>query len=633
MAQRGDLIGSYLLQDHLGAGTYGSVWEVLDTQDTRRPTYALKILGERTDKDAFAAETHMWDTVKGHPNVLSIHKASTEGNLFYFVSDICQSTLTKWLEANPTATVSKRLEVFEGILRGLAHLHAHNLVHRDVKPDNILLKIDKITRTITPVIADFGIARTVKATEQISKFGGTLEYESHDVIRKKSQNEPEDVWALAVVACEIFGIYPFSTDPRDKEGHDLDNVLSSEYTPHIPTQIPPRVQIVLRKALSFERSKRYQNAQGWLKDYENFKNEPNLVAQREREAKIAEQARHEERERLGKKTPQAKKGGRGTIKWIFGTLFLAITWILMPSASSLLAKLSSLTPSPTPSVKTVKSDIFDSTSTLEPTGKPSPEPIATPTPEPTVKPTSAPDIQTKTNEHDGAEMVWISKGEFSLGSKNGEKDEKGKTGGALRVTLSGYWIYKNLVTVDMYQKFCAATSRDMPPTPKWGWREDHPIVNVSWEDANAYAEWAGGQLPTEAQWEKAARGTDGRDYPWGDAPNPKDDDSYLWCGVNVKRDMTASVERTENISTSVFGVRDMSGNVWQWCRDCYAEDWYKKLDKNTVDPENTTENQGYRIIRGGSWFNEVPATLRCSNRDRKPLTKTEDNWGFRIVKN
>lgn len=84
-----------------------------------------------------------------------------------------------------------------------------------------------------------------------------------------------------------------------------------------------------------------------------------------------------------------------------------------------------------------------------------------------------------------------------------------------KVYLDGYWMYKYEVTVAQYRKFCKATGRTMPNVPRWGWKDDHPMVNADPVLAEAYAKWAGCRLPTEAEWEKAARGTDGRRYPWG----------------------------------------------------------------------------------------------------------------------
>jgi len=114
----------------------------------------------------------------------------------------------------------------------------------------------------------------------------------------------------------------------------------------------------------------------------------------------------------------------------------------------------------------------------------------------------------------GAEMVYVPAGEFLMGSKEGEGDDDERP--QHTVYLDAYWIYKTEVTVAQYRKFCQATGRQMPEEPSvQAWTDDHPIVNVSWDDAVAYGKWAGAALPTEAQWEKAARGTDGRQYPWG----------------------------------------------------------------------------------------------------------------------
>ena len=122
----------------------------------------------------------------------------------------------------------------------------------------------------------------------------------------------------------------------------------------------------------------------------------------------------------------------------------------------------------------------------------------------------------RVNPKDGATMVWIPSGAFLMGSDSGEDNEKPQH----TVELDNYWMYKYPVTVKQYRKFCndPKTKSMMPPWPEWdpAWKkDDHPIVNVTWFDAGAYCQWAGVSLPTEAQWEKAARGTDGRIYPWG----------------------------------------------------------------------------------------------------------------------
>ncbi|MBI3922092.1 MAG: SUMF1/EgtB/PvdO family nonheme iron enzyme [Armatimonadetes bacterium] len=195
------------------------------------------------------------------------------------------------------------------------------------------------------------------------------------------------------------------------------------------------------------------------------------------------------------------------------------------------------------------------------------------------------------NPIDGAEMVYIPAGEFIMGRDKGEDDEKPMH----TVYLDSYWIYKYEVTVAQYRSFCQATNRKMPRAPDWGWKKNHPIVNVSWHDAKAYCDWACVQLPTEAQWEKAARGTDGRIYPWG---NEMDRDRRrcaegfftLFGGTKPVGSYPSGV--------SPFGVYDLAGNVWEWCADRYDRDYYK------ISPSRNPAGPGpgeCRVLRGGSW--------------------------------
>jgi formylglycine-generating enzyme required for sulfatase activity len=215
-------------------------------------------------------------------------------------------------------------------------------------------------------------------------------------------------------------------------------------------------------------------------------------------------------------------------------------------------------------------------------------------------------------------MVAVPAGEFTMGSDDIYTAEPPH-----QVMLDGYWIDRNLVTVAQYKRFCEDTGRKMPDPPKWGWKDDHPIVNVTWGDAKAYADWAGASLPTEAQWEKAARGTDGRIFPWGNDW----DSSKLWCSVSEERHATAPAGSFLE-GASPYGALDMAGNVMQWCADYYGEDYYMSSPaKNPTGPEQSKT----RVLRGGSWFAYSEEYFRCDNRNfSAPDFGIYDN-GFRCV--
>ncbi len=231
--------------------------------------------------------------------------------------------------------------------------------------------------------------------------------------------------------------------------------------------------------------------------------------------------------------------------------------------------------------------------------------------------TSAAPIATKINAKDGAEMVWIPPGEFSMGSRDGHADEKP----VHQINLEGFWMYKNDVTVAQYRQFCTATGRAMPEAPEWGWQDDHPIVNVSWDDAAAYAHRAGAALPTEAEWEKAARGTDGRTYPWGNAW-----DAEAAMGQFGKGE-TAPVG-SYPAGVSPYGCLDMAGNVWQWCADWYGKDYYTNSPSdNPTGPASGT----MRVLRGGAWYIALSAFFRTSNRYQYLPAYRFDNCGFRCA--
>lgn len=245
------------------------------------------------------------------------------------------------------------------------------------------------------------------------------------------------------------------------------------------------------------------------------------------------------------------------------------------------------------------------------------------------------------NDKDGAAMVWVPAGTFVMGSTDEDltallamrpglkpamfADERPRHS----VTLDGFWIYQYEVTVAQFRAFCLAAKRAMPEQPAWS-TDKHPVVNVTWNDAVAYATWAGGSLPTEAQWERAARGDDSRRFPWGDAWDEEKCNNYsdhnpAGGGYHGK---CATPGGAYPQSASPFGAQDMAGNVWEWCLDYYGKGYY--ADTPAKNPAGPDEGE-LRVLRGGSWGSSS-ATIRsaCRHAD-SPDATYHDDGGFRCV--
>jgi formylglycine-generating enzyme required for sulfatase activity len=202
--------------------------------------------------------------------------------------------------------------------------------------------------------------------------------------------------------------------------------------------------------------------------------------------------------------------------------------------------------------------------------------------------------------------------------------------------MEGFWIYKNVVTVKRYRQFCQATGRKMPEAPSFdknyyatnAGKDDYPVVNVSWEDAVAYGKWAFGDdeihLPTEAEWEKAARGPNGYLYPWGNTWNRDK------CANSVGNSPRSGIARAGTYQENGYGLYNMAGNVWQWCSDWYDKDYYRSAPSS--DPPGPSSSPGAgRVRRGGSWNNVNPNIFRCANRAQDSPTSRSGNLGFRCA--
>jgi formylglycine-generating enzyme required for sulfatase activity len=228
---------------------------------------------------------------------------------------------------------------------------------------------------------------------------------------------------------------------------------------------------------------------------------------------------------------------------------------------------------------------------------------------------------------DGAPMVLVPAGEFTMGSDKGDDDEQP----VHRVYVDSFYLDKFEVTNSRFAKFVEAIQIE----PPWGFSDkdtpvthaDRPVRWVNWMDAMGYCLWAGKRLPTEAEWEKAARGADGRSFPWGnDPPTP----AHAVFGLKEGGAETVSAIGNREKGKSPYGAHDLAGNLYEWVLDWYDESFYANFAKNpAINPRGPGEGTA-KVQRGGSYINN-PYRLRSSFRTKGDPTEQDPNVGFRCA--
>ena len=219
-------------------------------------------------------------------------------------------------------------------------------------------------------------------------------------------------------------------------------------------------------------------------------------------------------------------------------------------------------------------------------------------------------------------MVFVPAGEFTMGSQIMPAEQPTHT-----VNLNAFWIDTYEVTNALYHKCVEAGACQPPQNTSNGDYDDpaygnFPVVQVIWADADQYCRWAGKHLPTEAEWEKAARGTDARIYPWGNTFDPALVNSAY--NTNLKTTAVGSFPG----GASPYGAMDMAGNVWEWVADWYAVNYYALYQRN--NPKGPSTGQ-YRVVRGGSWLGDASRSRASLRFGFTPITSHFD-LGFRCAK-
>jgi serine/threonine protein kinase len=601
-------LGRYHILEQLCEGGMAIVYKAYDTRLER--DVAIKMIR----KGAFPAD-HLERMLRrfereakalarlSHPNIIKIlDYGEYEGSPYlvmeYFPGGTLKQKLGKplpWQEA---------IQLLLPIAEALDYAHDQNMVHRDVKPANILL-----TQRGQPMLSDFGIAKLLDLEETHELTGtsvavGTPEYMAPEQANAKTVDHRADIYSLGIVLYEmVTGRKPFVADTPMAVliMHARDPLPNpKKFVPDLPNGL----EKALLKALAKQPADRYQSMEEFVSALKG------LLAGKSasRSAPAPKPPRRETTETATIKdfnvTTQQDfdspslvgkgPGVRSKRSWAWigmtGLCLLGLVGLGLVGLFSFGGKLTTaLFATSTPS----------RTST----------PIFTPT---------ATSLPTEIIDSKGWAMRLVPAGTFTMGSNNGEADEQP----VHDIYLEAYYIDTYEVTNAFY-KACVIAGACSEPKNTDRYNDPnyvyHPVVYVDWNMAVLFCKWRGADLPTESQWEKAARGTDGRTYPWGEGI-----DYTRANSVNGDTNAVGSFESGK----SPYGLYDMIGNVWEWVKDWYLDTYYQNSPaKNPLGPDTGT----YRVRRGGTWTDLIIG-VRSAYRGWDSPTQSSMYSGFRCAR-
>jgi eukaryotic-like serine/threonine-protein kinase len=611
--QPGDslLNGKYTVRALLGRGGFGFVYLADDT--LLHEPVALKelipaLVGDEEILKRFLAEARATMRLT-HVRIVRTHDVFAErGNYYIAMEYMAGSSLEARLEASGALPVEEAVRVAAELCEGLACAHAEGVVHCDLKPANVLFDAKGRAK-----VADFGIAhvpgemRSRSWNTAAGFVAGTLPYMSPEQADGVRDDPRVDVYAVGAVLYRMLtGRTYLEFDARETPGAQAENVLRIRgQAPLPPGRYNPGIrawldQVVLR-ALAKRREERYGSAEE-LREALLRRAAPPVAARpvpppAEQTVLMASQS---------KPAPAHSRQSRRVLPAWF--------WPGVGGAAALLA----LVVVVTVWVSGWRDDRLPAAP--PPTAVPGGVSVG-------VTATGAPPAAA--SEKGG--MVSVPAGALLMGSTDADGSAGADEKPQHKVFLDAYRIDRTEVTNAQYAQCVAAGGCTAPASIASGTRssyygnlayENYPVIHVSWEQADAYCRWAGKRLPTEAEWEKAARGTDGRTYPWGDEPPDAQK-------ANYRGDVGDTTQvGAYPAAASPYGVLDMAGNVWEWVSDWYDSGYYGRAPgSNPQGPANGT----YRVLRGGSWYGDA-YYLRVVDRSSYGYpTFQGDYFGFRCA--
>jgi eukaryotic-like serine/threonine-protein kinase len=661
-------LGGYQIIEWIGSGNMAEVYKAMQSSVNR--AVAIKIMSAALTEDMefvkrFQQEAKVIARLE-HPNILPVIDYGEEERTLYLVMRYLKGgTLHDLIQAGPMPP-QVVLRYLTEIGQAIDYAHGLDIVHRDIKPRNVLLDQDG-----NPFIADFGLAKITSAAALTlsGQIMGTPRYISPERALARKVDGRSDLYSLGVILYEMLtGHVPYDADST------VDLVMQHIEAP-IPSitaanpQLPPAFDDILKRALAKEPTDRYPTA-GELSQAIAQALEVPLPS----EALLPElhgapstrrgfpfsrrwlkQSWQKTRDRLGPLLNTTRafllQKQRKTLT-VGGTVALTlVVFVLMAMSGK----------APVPATPT---PVFTSAPTL----------TTIPTQLPTEPPTKVAATQTPSDEtkmfwdKDGMTLIYIPAGEFPLGSAESDSEAREDEKPQLVVYLNAFWIDQTEVTVAQFQDFvndakyqtdaergCCEGKYAKPGGyvfAPWAyfvksayWKSPEgmvepealprrPVVQVSWNDAVAYCQWAGRRLPTEAEWDKAARGTQGVIYPWSDEFGAG---QVNFCDKNCaanwhNRNVNDGFERSNNVGeflkgASSYGVFDMSGNAREWVNDFYDfRGYYRYPTENPTGPATGEMH----VMRGGSWLDPADR-VRASAREADFPDSRNDAVGFRCA--